>query len=231
MTIRLLLVEDDLRVADFLDRGLRAEGFAITRAATGMKALELAAAGGYAAILLDVMLPGMDGREVCQRLRAGGDLTPILMLTALDAVEDRVDGLRLGADDYLAKPFALEELLARIAALVRRSRRFEAAPQRLVVGDLVFDRDTLKVSLGGRRIELTHKELTLLELLMSAPDRVFSRERILNIVWGVSEDPLTNVVDVYIGRLRRKLDNGAASRIVTLRGRGYRLERPAQEGG
>lgn len=225
MTTRLLLVEDDPRVADFLDRGLRAEGFLITRVANGAEALALAADGNFDAILLDLMLPDLDGREVCQRLRAAGDLTPILMLTALDAVEDRVEGLRLGADDYLAKPFAFDELLARIAALVRRSRRFEAAPKRLVVGDLVFDRDTLNVSQGGRHIELTHKELALLELLMSAPSRVFSRERILNNVWGLSEDPLTNVVDVYIGRLRKKLDDGdATSRISTLRGRGYRLE-------
>jgi DNA-binding response OmpR family regulator len=198
----------------------------VTQARTGPEALDLAAAERFDTILLDVMLPGLDGREVCQRLRLRRDHTPILMLTALDAVEDRVEGLRLGADDYLAKPFAFDELLARIEALIRRSHRFaEAAPRQLVAGDLVFDRESLTVTRAGQRVELTSKELALLELLMSAPGRVFSRERILNNVWGLSEDPLTNVVDVYIRRLRRKLDgDGPLSVIATVRGAGYRLD-------
>ncbi len=222
----LLVVEDDPRVADFLDRGLRSEGYQVSPARTGPEALDIAASGRFDAILLDLMLPGLDGREVCQRIRMRRDHTPILMLTALDTVEDRVEGLRLGADDYLAKPFAFDELLARLEALIRRSHRFAEAPPRLVVGDLVFDRESVTVTLAGQRIELTSKELALLELLMSAPGRVFTRERILSNVWGLSEDPLTNVVDVYIRRLRRKLDGEAAatSLIATVRGMGYRLE-------
>lgn len=220
----LLVVEDDPRVADFLGRGLRAEGYRTVPARTGPGALDVAAAERFDGIILDVMLPGLDGREVCQRLRLRRDHTPILMLTALDAVEDRVEGLRLGADDYLAKPFAFDELLARLEALIRRSHRFAEVPRLLTAGDLAFDRDSLTVTRAGQRIELTSKELALLELLMSTPGRVFSRERILNNVWGLSEDPLTNVVDVYIRRLRRKLDGEAPlSVIATVRGAGYRL--------
>jgi DNA-binding response OmpR family regulator len=223
----LLVVEDEVRVADFLERGLRAEGYRVVVARNGTEALDAAGAERFDAILLDVMLPGgLSGREVCQRLRARRDATPILMLTALDAVEDRVEGLRLGADDYMAKPFAFDELLARIAALIRRAAGPATVVSRLELGDLAFDRETLVVTRGGRRMDLTAKELALLELLMSAPGRVFSRERILSNVWGISEDPLTNVVDVYIGRLRRKLElegpEGPA--ITTIRGRGYRIE-------
>lgn len=224
----LLVVEDDVRVADFLGRGLRAEGYHLTMARSGPEALEAAAAQRFGTIILDLMLPGgLDGREVCQQLRLRRDRTPILMLTALDSVEDRVVGLRLGADDYLGKPFAFDELLARIEALIRRGNRFAETARVLQLGELVFDREALTVTLAGRRLDLTAKELALLELLMAAPGRLFSRERILSNVWGVSEDPLTNVVDVYIGRLRRKLEGDAvvgAPRIVTLRGLGYRLE-------
>lgn len=224
----LLIVEDDPRVADFLMRGLRAEAYKVTLARTGAEALQTAGTARFDAILLDIMLPGrLDGREVCQTIRMRRDTTPILMLTALHAVEDRVQGLRLGADDYLGKPFAFDELLARIEALIRRGNRFAEVSRVLGLGDLEFDREALTVTLGGRRIEMTAKELALLELLMSAPGRLFSRERILANVWGVSEDPLTNVVDVYIARLRRKLDAGDganAPRIRTVRGLGYRLE-------
>ena len=227
----LLVVEDEPRVADFLGRGLRAEGYQVTFARTGAEALEIARAARFDAILLDIMLPGgMDGREICQRLRMRRDTTPILMLTALDGVEDRVEGLRLGADDYLGKPFAFDELLARIEALIRRGQRFAETTRLLAAGDLVFDRDALTVACAGRRLDLTAKEMALLELLMAAPGRLFSRERILSNVWGLSEDPLTNVVDVYIARLRRKLEAGAEGALVpvirTVRGRGYRLEMP-----
>ena len=152
------------------------------------------------------MLPDMHGYDVCQRLRAEGDHTPILMLTAMDTLEDKIKGLKIGADDYLAKPFDFDELLARIEALVRRSHNFAPSSNVLQVADLALDRELIEVRRGGEPIKLTAKELAILELLMSAPGRVFSRTRILNQVWGYSEDPLTNVVDVYIARLRRKID-------------------------
>ncbi len=225
---QLLVVEDEERVADFLARGLRAEGYAVTVARTGPDGLELARSNGFAVVVLDLMLPGLSGQDVCLALRAAGDLTPILMLTALDAIEDRVGGLRLGADDYLTKPFAFDELLARIEALVRRNRGFPGGDGRtLSVGAVVFDRETLRVTRDNRSVDLTAKELSLLELLMSAPGKAFSRARILSNVWGYSEDPLTNVVDVYIRRLRKKLGDDDASFIVTLRGHGYKLEPPA----
>jgi DNA-binding response OmpR family regulator len=223
--MNLLVVEDDPRVADFLARGLRAEGYLITVARTGPEGLELGRSQPFDLIVLDLMLPGLLGLEVCQELRARQVLTPILMLTALDTTEDKIKGLRLGADDYLIKPFDVDELLARIEALIRRNRGFTADSKQLVVGDLVFDRETLTVRRGNRPVDLTAKELALLELLMSAPGKVFSRERILNRVWGYAEDPLTNVVDVYIRRLRSKIEQGTATPLIkTLRGIGYKLD-------
>lgn len=232
--MNILIVEDDTRVADFLDRGLRAEGYRTQLARDGNEGLALARQmalqaredGTPAVMLLDLMLPGMGGLEVCQTLRAAGVALPILMLTALGTLDDRVSGLRLGADDYLVKPFAFEELLARIEALMRRSRDLAPAnATRLEVGDLVLDREAMRASRGGQALTLTARELALLELLMSAPGRLFSRERILSAVWGTHEDPLTNVVDVYIRRLRSKIDDGQAQPLIhTLRGLGYRLE-------
>ena len=190
---------------------------------------EVAAGGAPVVLILDLMLPGIGGLEICQTLRAQGAALPILMLSALGAVEDRVAGLRLGADDYLAKPFDFEELLARLEALARRGRDWTpATPSRLVVADLVFDRERMQASRAGQPLALTARELALLELMMSAPGRLFSRERILSNVWGASEDPLTNVVDVYIRRLRAKIDEGHARPLIhTVRGLGYRLEAPA----
>jgi DNA-binding response OmpR family regulator len=223
--VNLLVVEDNLRVADFLARGLRAEGYLVTVARSGPEGLELGRSQPFDLILLDLMLPGLSGLEVCQELRARQVLTPILMLTALDTTEDKIKGLRLGADDYLTKPFDVDELLARMEALIRRNRGFEPDSRQLVVGDLVFDRETLTVRRGDRVIELTAKELALLELLMNSPGKVFSRERILNRVWGYAEDPLTNVVDVYIRRLRSKIDEGSDTTLIkTLRGIGYKLD-------
>jgi DNA-binding response OmpR family regulator len=223
--MNLLIVEDDPRVADFLARGLRAEGYQVTVARSGPEGLEFGRTQSFDVILLDLMLPGLSGLGVCQALRARQVLTPILMLTALDATEDKIKGLRLGADDYLTKPFDVDELLARIEALMRRNRGFAVSTQQLTVGDLTFDRETLTVRRGERLIELTARELALLELLMSSPGKVFSRERILNRVWGYAEDPLTNVVDVYIRRLRSKIDeDGAPPLIKTLRGIGYKLD-------
>ena len=179
-------------------------------------------------IILDLMLPDMHGYDVCQRLRQEGQHTPILMLTAMDALEDKIKGIKIGADDYLTKPFDFDELLVRIEALVRRSHNFAPSSNVLKVADLELDRELLEVTRGGEAIKLTAKELAILELLMGAPGRVFSRTRILNQVWGYSEDPLTNVVDVYIARLRRKIDTkGREPLIETVRGHGYRLKAPS----
>ena len=232
--MNILLIEDDPRIADFLQRGLRAEGYVVQRATTGPEGLaqareawrELRAGQPGTLLILDLMLPGMNGMEICQSLRAEGISLPILMLTALSSLEDRVAGLRMGADDYLCKPFEFEELLARIEALMRRAR--DVQPQRstqLQVADLVLDRERMQASRAGQPLTLTARELALLELFMSAPGRLFSRERILASVWGHHEDPLTNVVDVYIRRLRSKVDEGHAQPLIhTVRGLGYRLE-------
>ena len=223
--MNVLLVEDEPRVADFIDRGLRAESHGVTVAENGGDGIELAKTGDFDVIILDLMLPDMHGYDVCQRLRQDGQHTPILMLTAMDAIEDKIKGIKIGADDYLTKPFDFDELLVRIEALVRRTHNFTQNSNFLTVGDLELDRELLEVKRGGEQIKLTAKELAILELLMSAPGRVFSRTRILNQVWGYSEDPLTNVVDVYIARLRRKIDTkGREPLIETVRGHGYRLK-------
>lgn len=232
--MNILVVEDDRRVADFLERGLRAEGHVVHVARTGPEGLETAlrlhrkrqANDTPTVVLLDVMLPGLNGMEVCQSLRASGAGLPILMLTALGTVEDRVAGLRMGADDYLPKPFAFEELLARIEALGRRGQH-NTLPRNdnLSVDDLVLDLISMRAHRGLHALALTARELALLELLMRQPGRLFSRERILANVWGTHEDPLTNVVDVYIRRLRSKIDDGHPRALIhTVRGLGYRLE-------
>lgn len=233
--MNILLVEDDARIADFLDRGLRAEGYRVQVARNGPDGLMMAreaasntpADGGVGTVmLLDVMLPGMSGLEVCQTLRAALVPIPILMLTALGSLEDRVAGLRLGADDYLVKPFEFEELLARIEALARRGPRQQPLPrEEWVIADLVLDLRTMRAKRAGKVLKLTARELALLELLMSAPGRLFSRERILANVWGTNEDPMTNIVDVYIRRLRSKVDEGCTRPLIhTQRGLGYRFE-------
>lgn len=227
---RLLVVEDDERVARFLDRGLRAEGYQVQMARTGTQALEVvtaAKAEPFELMLLDIMLPERSGLEVCQALRAAGNRVPILMLSAMDTLDDKVAGLRLGADDYLTKPFAFDELLARIEALLRRSSNGLAALdiRLLQVADLCLDLDRMQVSRAGALLRLTARELALLELLMRHPGRLYSRERILSNVWGVAEDPLTNVVDVYIRRLRSKIDDGQPQALIkTVRGLGYKLD-------
>jgi len=233
--MNILVVEDDPRISGFLERGLRAEGYRVQLARTGPEGLALANEAAEqmrltsetTVMLLDIMLPELNGLEVCQALRSARVSLPILMLTALGSLEDRVSGLRLGADDYLVKPFEFEELLARIEALARRGREQVVCERdQLQVDDLIFDLSAMQVTRAGKRIPLTAKELALLELLMSAPGRLFSRERILANVWGNSEDPLTNVVDVYIRRLRSKIDDGHGVPLIqTMRGLGYRLER------
>lgn len=223
--MNILIIEDDTRVADFLVRGLRAEGYLLQLARTGPEGLEMARRGEATLLLLDLMLPGMSGLDICQTLRAERNHVPILMLTSLSDVGDRVAGLRLGADDYMTKPFAFEELLARIEALLRRGREQRPKETLLQVADLILDRERMQVTRAGKPIALTAKELAFLELLMNAPGRVFSRERILSNVWGANEDPLTNIVDVYVRRLRGKIDdNHPVSLLKTVRGLGYRID-------
>jgi len=229
--MNIILIEDDPRITSFLERGLTAEGYRVQSASRGADGVALARSASNTSqfptlILLDLMLPDMNGMEVCQTLRADGSQIPILMLTAMNTLEHRIEGLRMGADDYLCKPFAFEELLARIEALFRRSRsQLPTRPSQLQVADLVLDRETMRASRGGVALNLTARELALLELLMSSPGKLFSRERILSAVWGQHEDPLTNIVDVYIRRLRSKVDSGHHPPLLhTSRGLGYRLE-------
>lgn len=222
--MNILIVEDEERVADFLRRGLRAELHNVNVVSDGEAAIEAGLNPDLDLIILDLMLPKVHGREVCQTLRQRNVSTPILMLTALDKVDDRIDGLRTGADDYMSKPFSFDELLARIEALTRRLRQADPGPKVITFADLVFDRNTLQVMHGGEALRLTAKELALIELLLSTPGKIFSRERILSNVWDSSHDPLTNVVDVYIGRLRKQLKaTGGSVEIETLRAVGYRL--------
>ena len=222
--MNILIVEDERRVADFLLRGFQAEGWSATVCVDGEAGLAAGLSGEFDVILLDINLPRLSGQEVCQQLRAKRILTPIVMLTANDAVDDRVEGLRLGADAYVAKPFSFEELIARMQAQVRRAGKFSVDKTvEQGAGDIAFNRQSLVVLRAGTPIDLTLKERQLLEFFLSRPDLVLSRERILNAVWGASEDPLTNVVDVYVARLRRKLGSDGASVIETIRGSGYRL--------
>lgn len=225
--MRILIVEDEKSVADFLSRGLRAEGHFCVMAADGEQGLKLALEGDFDLVLLDLVLPRIHGHEVCQQLRINKVDTPLMILTALDSIDDVIAGLRLGADDYMTKPFSFEELLARIDAVIRRGVTKATEDPCLRGGKLVFDRRALQVSVNGKAVHMTAKELAILELLMTNPGMLFSRERILSNVWGMNIDPATNVVDVYIGRLRKKIDqDGDESLIETVRGLGYRLNLP-----
>jgi DNA-binding response OmpR family regulator len=220
---KILLVEDDPRIARFVQRGLMAEGYAVEVADNGDDALELCRGNGYALVILDRMLPGLDGMEVCASLRRERHGCLILMLTAKDALQDKVEGLHAGADDYLTKPFAFDELLARLRALLRRTRHEPAEPV-LQVADLVLDPGTRRARRGGREIALTQREYTLLAYLMENAGKVLSRTRILNHVWGYSFDPESKVVDVYVRYLRQKIDEGEPRPLLrTVRGFGYTL--------
>lgn len=224
--MNILLVEDEFRVADFVRRGLKGEGWIVQHVPDGEAALELMREQRFDAVVLDLMLPGISGLDVCRTMRARRNLTPVLILSALDSVEERVAGLRLGADDYLPKPFNFEELVARIEALTRREKIYQGAPDDKVLryNGLAYNVESLIVTADGEDIELTAKEREILALFLSNPDKVLSRERILNAAWGSQEDPLTNVVDVYVGRLRKKL-GGNGKLIHTVRGLGYRFGR------
>lgn len=228
--MRLLIIEDDKRISGFLLRGLRAEGHTCVHSANGREGFSLGLEGDFDLIILDLMLPEMHGHEICQELRFRQNQTPILMLTALDEISDIVHGLKMGADDYMTKPFNYEEFLARIEALGRRGKKQEPAGDMLQIGEVTFDRSAMRVQVAGDFVEFTVKELAILDLLMSNPGKLFSRERILSNVWGLGMDPLTNVVDVYIGKLRKKLQQDVAGlAIVTVRGLGYRLVEKEEE--
>ena len=211
--MRILLVEDESRVAGFIARGLREQTYAVDIAADGEQALYHAAVNEYDLVMLDVLLPLKDGHTVCRELRAAGFRAPILMLTARDAVDDRVAGLDAGADDYLAKPFDFKELLARLRALARRSA--DVRPRVIRVADLSLDTASHRAARAGAPVSLTAKEYALLEFLMLNEDRVVGREQIAQHVWDESFDPFSNVIDVYIRRLRAKLDAGAESALFT----------------
>jgi two-component system OmpR family response regulator len=220
---RILLVEDDPRIVGFIRRGLEAEGHVIDTAATAVTGLNMARVNEYPLLILDRLLPDMDGVEICRQLRQERVDTRILMLTAKDALDDKVSGLRAGADDYLTKPFSFDEFVARIEALLRRSA-MQRHESRLQVADLTLDPTTRAVVRGGRSIELTPKEYALLRCLMENAGVVLSRAQLLNNVWGLTFDPGTKVLEVYVRYLRRKVDDGeTVSLIHTIRGAGYRL--------
>ncbi|MDX8398558.1 MAG: response regulator transcription factor [Mariprofundaceae bacterium] len=220
--MKILVVEDEERVAQFIQKGLKEEGHAVDVSHDGEDGGFLAEVNDYDLILLDVMLPKKNGISVCREIRARGIITPILMLTARDSVEDRVRGLDAGADDYLVKPFAFEELLARVRALLRR--RSESKTPTLLMADLELDPMSRQVSRAGKGIRLTTKEYALLEYLIRNPNKTLSRTLIGEHVWDMNFDPESNVIDVYISHLRNKIDKGhAISLLHTIRGQGYLL--------
>jgi len=227
--MRLLLVEDDPRIARFVTRGLQEQGYAVDVVANGDDALYQAEINDYDVVILDVMIPGKDGFETCRAIRSAGKRMAILMLTARDAVEDRIRGLDAGADDYLTKPFEFGELLARLRALLRRPR--ELQPAKLCVGDLELDTASQTARRGSSTIPLTAKEYALLEFLVRNANRVVGRSEIAEHVWDESFDPFSNLIEVYVNRLRRKLgeENGKPL-LQTRRGSGYILCAPAEGG-
>ena len=221
--MRILVIEDDRETASYMAKGLTESGHAVDVASSGSDGLLMAASTAYDALVVDRMLPGLDGLGVVQTLRATGNQTPVLFLSALGAVDDRVKGLRAGGDDYLVKPFAFSELLARLEALARR-RGGQAAQTRLKVGDLEMDLLTRKVTRQDRPIDLQPREFQLLETLMRHPGQVMTRTMLLEKVWNYSFDPQTNVIDVHISRLRHKIGKGFELPLIhTVRGAGYCL--------
>lgn len=221
--MRILVIEDEKKIADFIKRGLKEEGYAIDIAHDGEKGLFLAKTNDYDLILLDLMLPKIDGITLCKQLKADKIAAPVIMLTAKDTVKDKVSGLDAGADDYLTKPFAFEELLARVRAILRKKQPH--AVNRLKAGDLELDLFTHKVTRAGKEITLTAKEYSLLEYLMRNGGKVVTRTMISEHVWDIDFDTFTNVIDVYINYLRNKIDSGYDHKLIqTIRGRGYMLK-------
>jgi heavy metal response regulator len=222
--MRILVVEDEKRIADFLSRGLQGAGYAVDAASTGASALECIHSTDYDLIVLDLMLPDMDGLNVMERIRSRKPGPPVLILSARGALDDRVKGLELGADDYLVKPFAFVELLARVRALLRRG---QPAPEKLQVADLALDCIRRKVTRAGENIELAPKEFGILEYMMRNKGRPLSRTMIVEHVWDMDYDGLTNIVDVYIRHLRSKIDDRFPQKLIqTVRGIGYMIEAP-----
>ena len=223
--MRILLVEDDLNLAQFIRKGLKEEHYAVDFAADGEAGLELALNNPYDLLILDVMLPKLDGLTLCRRIRAKGDTTPILLLTARNTLETKVSGFDIGADQFLPKPFAFVELLARIRALLRRGGQQPAV--HLQAADLTLDPSTRRVWRAGNEISLTNKEYALLEFLLRNKNRVLTRTVIIEHVWDISYDPMTNIVDAHIRALRAKIDRDFAPPLIaTVRGAGYMLEEP-----
>ncbi len=218
--MRILLIEDEKKVARFISKGLIEESYAVDVAYDGEEGLFLAEVNDYDLIILDIMLPKKDGFEVLKTLRNKGFTTPVIMLTARDELESKIQGLDLGADDYMTKPFAFSELMARIRAVTRRKQ--EKADNKLQLGDLVIDAVTRTVTRGNKPIELTNKEYALLEYFIRNPGRVLSRTMIAEHVWDYQFDPMTNVIDVYVNYLRQKIDRGFEKKLIhTIRGVGY----------
>ncbi len=221
--MRILVVEDEKKIAGFIKRGLKEEGYSVDLAYDGEEGHFLASTQGYDLIILDLMLPKIDGISLCRKLKQEKNAAFIMILTAKDSVKDKVSGLDSGADDYLTKPFAFEELLARIRAILRKKDSGE--PARLKAGDLVLDLLTHKVGRSGKEIELTAKEYSLLAYLMRNPNVVVTRTMLSEHVWDINFDSYTNVIDVYINYLRNKIDRGFKKKLIhTLRGRGYILK-------
>src|SRR5580658_3569193 len=220
--MRILVIEDEHKVSDLIKRGLTSERYAVDVAADGIEGLDLVQTYPYDLMILDLMIPRLTGEEVLQRVRRKNAFLPILVLTARDSIDDKVKLFELGADDYLTKPFAFAELLMRVKALLRRGPVNRSSTLR--VGDLELDRLTQQVKRKGKRVDLTAKEYSLLEYLMQNPDRVLSRNMIIEHVWDQSFDGITNIVDVYVRHLRAKVDNGQGSSCIrTVRGSGYMI--------
>lgn len=228
--MRVLVVEDERKILSYLKRGLEEQGYAVDTAFTGLEALDYADAAPYDVIILDILLPKMDGLTACREMRERGNRTPILMLTARDSVDDRVNGLDAGADDYLVKPFALKELLARLRAMSRRNAE-QPKTSTLQIADLTLDTLTRRVKRGNKLIELTAKEYSVLECLLREPERVLTRTQIAEHVWNYDVFNQSNVVDVYIRNLRRKIDDDFDLKLIhTVRGAGYRLSSEQDDG-
>lgn len=221
--MRVLVIDDDPKITALLRRALTFEGYEVITAASGQEGVDMALMEAPDLVVLDIMLPGLDGWEVCRQVRQHSTV-PILMLTARDEVADRVKGLNLGADDYLVKPFALEELLARVHAMLRRSKQLEEAGRRLKFVDLILDLDSREARRGERTFALTAKEFDLLKLFMENPRRVLGRDMIMDRIWGYDYSGESNVLEVYIGMLRQKLEEKGEPRLIhTVRGVGYVL--------